>query len=55
MTSAMTEKIKLLRDKKQFFCAAILTDLSKAFDCICYKLLIAKFHAHGFDQIVLKL
>ena len=30
---AMIEKRKASRDKK--FCAAILTDLSKAFHCIC--------------------
>ena len=29
----MIEKMKISRDNKQF-CAAILTDLSKAFDCI---------------------
>ena len=34
---AMIEKMKTSRDNKQF-CAAILTDLSKAFDCICYNL-----------------
>ena len=37
---AMIEKMKASRDNKQF-CAAILTDLSKTFDCICYDLLIA--------------
>ena len=34
---AMIEKIKTSRDNKAF-CAAILTDLSQAFDCICYDL-----------------
>ena len=50
----MIEKMKISRDNKQF-CAAILTDLSKAFDCIPYYLLIAKLNAYGFDQVALKL
>ena len=44
---AMIEKMKASGDNKQF-CAAILIDLSKAFDCICYHLLIAKLSAYGF-------
>ena len=50
---AMIEKRKISRDKKQF-CVAILTDLSKAIDCIRYDLLIAKLNAYGFDQEALK-
>ena len=46
--------MKILCDNKQF-CAAILTDLPKAFDCIPYDLLIAKLNAYGFDQEALKL
>ena len=34
---AMIEKMKTFQDNKQF-CAAILTDLSRAFNCICYGL-----------------
>ena len=50
----MIEKMKNSRDNTQF-CAAILTDLSKAFDLISYDLLIAKLNAYGFDQVTLKL
>ena len=34
---------------------AILTDLSKAFDCLSHDLLIAKLEAYGFDKSALKL
>ena len=44
----MIEKMKTSRDNKQF-CAAILTDLSKAFACIPYDLLV-KLDSYGFDQ-----
>ena len=44
----MTEKIKEARDKNKV-CAAVLTDLSKAFDCLKHDLLIAELHAFGFD------
>ena len=50
----MIENMKASRNNKQF-CAAILTDLSKGFDCICYELLIAKLNAYGFDKKALKL
>ena len=42
----MLEKMKTSTDNKQFG-VAILTDPSKAFDCICY-LLIAKLSTYGF-------
>ena len=50
----MIEKIKILRENKQFY-AAILTDLSKVFDCIPCDLLIAKLNAYDFDQEALNL
>ena len=50
----MTEKMKASRDNKQF-CVAIPRDLSKAFNCICYDLLITKLNAYGFDKKASKL
>ena len=50
----MIEKLKISRDNKQF-CTAILTDLSKALDCIPFDLFTAKLNAYGFDQVALKL
>ena len=44
----MTEKMKISPDNNFF--AAIIIDMSKAFNCIFYDLLSAKLHAYGFDQ-----
>ena len=42
----MNEKLRKIRDNNENF-AAVLTDLSKAFNCILHELLIAKLmHAN---------
>ena len=44
----MLETWKEATDNKKAF-EALVTDLSKAFDCLSYDLLIAKLHAYGLD------
>ena len=48
------EKWKIAADNGGVF-AALLTDLSKPFDCIPHDLIIPKLAAHGFDTNSLKL
>ena len=50
----MIEKLKKCLDN-QGSTGILLTDLSKAFDCLDHDLLIAKLHAYGFDIKVVKL
>ena len=51
---AKIEKFKKSLDQGGEY-AALLTDLSKAFDCLPHDLIIAKLHAYGFDKASLRL
>ena len=44
----MIEKMKKSGNKK--FCAAVFTNLSKAFHCFCRDLFIAKLNVFGIDR-----
>ena len=50
----MIERFKQALDNKNKF-GALLTDLSKAFDCLNHELLIAKLDAYGFDHVSLNM
>ena len=50
----MLEKWKRVVDNSKVF-GALLTNLSKAFDCISHNLLIAKLNAYGLSLTALKL
>ena len=50
---SMLEKWKSTNDNKKSF-GALLTDLSKAFDCLSHELLIAKLNAYGFNMSALR-
>ena len=52
--TTMIEKAKKSLDHGGTF-GALLTDLSKAFDCMTHDLLIAKLHAPSFDMNTLNL
>ena len=45
----MVEKMNTAPGNKQFD-EAILTNCSKSFDCICYKLLVGKLNLYGFNK-----
>ena len=52
---SLLEKWKSAIDNRKTFGALLITDLSKAFDCLSHDLLIAKLNAYGFSTVALRL
>ena len=50
---SMLEKWRSTTDNKKSF-GALLTDLSKAFDCLSHELLVAKLNAYRFNMSALR-
>ena len=50
----MIDILKKAVDNDKAF-AALLIDLSKAFNCVCHDLLVAKLHAYGLSLPALKM
>ena len=50
---SMLEKWKSATDNKKSF-GALLTDFSKALDCLSHELLIAKLNTYGFNMLALR-
>ena len=48
------QKWKSCNDKEKSF-GALITDPSKAFDCLSHELVVTKMHAYSFDQQALEL
>ena len=52
MSIGLIEKLRKIRDLRGVF-AAVLTNLSKAFDHILHDLLMAKFRSFSYDKKLL--
>ena len=50
----MVENCKKALDQENKY-GALVTDLSKAFDCLPHNLMVVKLHAYGFSIELLKL